>query len=321
VPVGARQTGIIAPVPREPSDELPDQLAATPDFLGQWRDQQRAAIPDPPETLYHYTSSPALISILSSRALWATNAVYTNDQTEVVHSVEMLKRIIDAKLEDRDMDVATDMMLIAADEFYSIVEIYIVCFCRIGDLLSQWRAYGQPGGYALGFDSKVLKSLTGDHVMLVPAVYDEKKQENLTRDLIKRWREMFKGARSEQFPRHVRRLGAFVFAQAFLFLAATFKNRAFEEEDEWRLVYRHQIVIEDGSGIKLDFRERKGMVASYATLQLPAPTQQVLPIRRIVVGPTANAGLAIFGLTGFLKSVGYPDEAVQISPSVVPLRP
>ena len=30
--------------------------------------------------------------------------------------------------------------------------IFLACFCENGNLLSQWRAYGQQGGYALGFE-------------------------------------------------------------------------------------------------------------------------------------------------------------------------
>ncbi|WP_416152053.1 DUF2971 domain-containing protein [Pseudomonas sp. Bout1] len=32
------------------------------------------------------------------------------------------------------------------------------CFSKAGDVLSQWRAYADDGqGYAIGFDSKLLK--------------------------------------------------------------------------------------------------------------------------------------------------------------------
>jgi DUF2971 family protein len=291
------------------------------DFLNAWRDEQTAAAPAPPDIVYHYTNTSALISILKTRQLWATDALYTNDQTEVLHSLVMLTRIVNETQKDRATDIATDMMLIAAEQFYTVVEVYLVCFCRNGDLLSQWRAYGQAGGYAIGFDSTVLKSITGNHVMLAPVLYHGSQQEQLIRDLVQRWRHLFKDAKLEEFDKQIRRLGAFVFAQAFSFFAATFKNEAFREEDEWRLIYRRQVVIKDDSGLGIDFRERKGMVASYAPMPLPAISQTVVPVRHIVMGATANLNLAGFGLAQFLKSVGYPEEAIRISPSDVPLRP
>jgi hypothetical protein len=306
---------------QEPKKPVPKSMAGLGDFLNAWRDEQVAGAPAPPGILYHYTNTSALISILKTRQLWATDALYTNDQTEVLHSLVMLTRIVNEARKDRYTDLATDMMLIAAEEFYTVVEVYLVCFCRNGDLLSQWRAYGQAGGYAIGFDSTVLTSLTGNHLMLAPVVYDPSKQEQLIRDLVQRWRQIFRDAQLEEFDKQIRRLGAFVFAQAFSFLAATFKTEAFQEEDEWRLAYRRQVVIQDDSGLGIDFRERKGMVASFAPMPLPPVSEAVLPVRHIVMGATANLNLAGFGLAQFLKSVGYPEKAIRISPSAVPLRP
>jgi hypothetical protein len=304
----------------EPKKPVPKSMEGLGDFLNVWRDERIAAAPLPPDILYHYTNTSALISILKTRQLWATDALYTNDQTEVLHSLVMLTRIVNEAQKDRAIDIATDMMLIAAEEFYTVVEVYLVCFCRKGDLLSQWRAYGQAGGYAIGFDSTVLTSLTGNHVMLAPVLYDGSKQEQLIRDLVQRWRQPFKDAKLEEFDKQIRRLGAFVFAQAFSFFAATFKSEAFLEEDEWRLVYRRQVVIKDDSGLGIDFRERKGMAASYAPMPLPPISETVVPVRHIVMGATANLNLAGFGLAQFLKSVGYPEKAIHISPSAVPLR-
>jgi len=303
----------------EPTDILPDQLAATPEFLDKWRIERIAGIPATPETLYHYTSGGALISILKSMELRATNAVYMNDRTEVQHSVGILRDVIGVN-HDRHRDVGIDMMLIAAEQLYSILQIYVVCFCRDGDLLSQWRGYAGTSGYALGFDSKVLKGLTGDHVLLTPVVYDPQTQRRLISDLVGRWQEVFRRSDPGAFSRQIRALGAFVFAQALLFLAASFKNDAFHEEDEWRLLYRRQMVVDDGSGIKIDYVERAGMVGSYATLHLPPPTPQTIPVRHFVIGPTSDPPLAAFSLQAFLRSIGYSEDLIQISSSVVPLR-
>jgi hypothetical protein len=62
------------------------------------------------------------------------------------------------------------MMLIAAEEFYRVMQIFVVSFCPDGDLLSQWRGYGQSGGYAIGFDANILKGLTTKDITLAPVV-------------------------------------------------------------------------------------------------------------------------------------------------------
>ncbi len=304
----------------EPNVPVPEAMNQMPHFLADWIKQQIGAIPAPPEPLYHYTDTLGLIGIFKTTEVWATNALYTNDRTEVFHSLLLLHRIIDEVKKDRAQDPATDMMLIAVEEFASIIEVFLVCFCRNGDLLSQWRAYGPTGGYALGFDSGVLKGLVNKHVTLAPVVYNEQLQNQLIRELVERWREIFHHAQPGDYVTQVRRLGAFVFAQAFSFLAATFKNDAFSEEDEWRLIYRRQVQVKDEGDLKIDFRERKGMLASYAPIPLPGVKDNVAPVRQIVLGPTQNPNLAGYAVTRLLEGAGYPQALIHIDASVVPLR-
>lgn len=72
-------------------------------------------------SFYHYTSLPKLFNILENDCLWASNIRFSNDETEV-------KMLNDDKHDD-----------------------YVVCFCKNGDQLSQWRGYCAEGGAAIGF--------------------------------------------------------------------------------------------------------------------------------------------------------------------------
>jgi hypothetical protein len=308
-----------------PTTPLPKALVDASEFLTTWREERIAANLTPPEMLYHYTNVVALMSIFRTNELWATNAAYTNDQTEILHSLLQLRRIVESDLKDRQSDPAADSMLTVAEEFYTIVEAYLLCFCANGDLLSQWRGYGQQGGYAIGFDPSSFGHLieTG-HVMLVPILYDEAEQDRLLRELVARWRSAFKDIPAAEDVRQARRLGAFVFAQAFSYLAAAFKSGAFEEEQEWRLVYRRQVIMpDDGSGLAVRFRDRDGMVTPYVALKgVPAngETAATLPVKRIVMGPTKYPRLAGHGLERFVMNLGYPAGSVIIDLSTVPLR-
>jgi hypothetical protein len=65
-----------------------------------------------------------------------------------------------------------------------IYRTYVACFCEDDNLLSQWRAYGQNGGYSLTFPRDVLsKSLTVSdefyYVELQRVIYDKKIQNQL----------------------------------------------------------------------------------------------------------------------------------------------
>ncbi len=289
-----------------------------------WLNERLAAIPAPPDRLYHYTNAAALLNIFKSNELWATNAAYTNDRTEILHSLRRLKGIAEEGKKERRGDPATDTMLAVADNFYSIIEAYLVCFCAAEDLLSQWRAYGQQGGYALGFESSGLRHLLqGGQVMLIPVVYDDAEQDRLIRELVSRWRGAFTDLLPEEDIRQVRKLGAWAFAQSFSLLAVAFKNRTFAEEQEWRLLYRRQQIIPDGSGLTVSFRDRYGMITPYVVFGAAPPKKDsvaVLPVRDIVMGPTTDPRLAGFGIERFLHALGYPAGSVTVRPSAVPLR-
>jgi hypothetical protein len=56
---------------------------------------------------------------------------------------------------------------------------YITCFSRKGDLLSQWRAYGDDGrGVSIGFDSKLLYKVDSrkNDIYVEDVLYDKEKQ-------------------------------------------------------------------------------------------------------------------------------------------------
>lgn len=303
-----------------PTGPVPKPMDEMPAFIAKWRDERHAAIPTPPERLYHYTNTSGLIGIFKSKELWATDVLYTNDRTEVLHTLALLIDLVMSAKPDRRIDVAADTMLIAAETLYEIVEVFAISLCAKDDLLSQWRGYGRTSGYSLGFDASLLKRLSSNDVMLTPVLYDTAEQKRLISDLVDRWRVMFKGANAQDFDYQRRRLAAFVFGQALSFLEASFKNVAFEEEEEWRLVYRRQVLLQYEGPLPVDFRERLGMVMPYARFPLPPITEDSAPVRRIVLGPTEYPKLAGFGLVQFLKSIGYREELIQVVPSVVPLR-
>ncbi|MBK7928491.1 MAG: DUF2971 domain-containing protein [Bryobacterales bacterium] len=110
----------------------------------------------------------------------------------------------------------------------------VASFCAQGDLLSQWRGYGEFGqGYSIGFDSGYFDSGRHDWVF-VPVVYDSAKQSDLIREVVEY------GCRvcdSEQLRpgAEMAALGHAVSNQLFFF-SHFFKSDAFSEESEWRIL-------------------------------------------------------------------------------------
>lgn len=77
--------------------------------------------------LYHYTSLPVLFSILENDSIWASGTRFSNDSSE-------------------------EMLLTAFPELNQMADSFIVCFSDKEDCLSQWRGYCFEGGAAIEFD-------------------------------------------------------------------------------------------------------------------------------------------------------------------------
>ncbi len=144
------------------------------------------------KNLYHYTNWEGLLGILDSQLLWATHFRFLNDYSEIKLFVEtklpnilypivlresqsFLEKNLDKK--ERFEQEAHALELVVRDEISKFIkrlydsfeeQIYISSFCpEIEDkekkgvnengLLSQWRSYGQDGGFAIVFDADSLK--------------------------------------------------------------------------------------------------------------------------------------------------------------------
>jgi hypothetical protein len=55
-----------------------------------------AGIPRQQDLLYHYTDAGGLMGILESQRLWASNAAYLNDPTELLHARSVYREWLEA---------------------------------------------------------------------------------------------------------------------------------------------------------------------------------------------------------------------------------
>src|SRR5437016_3144985 len=102
-----------------------------------------------PEVLYHYTNLRGLEGILRSRTLWATHIQHMNDRSEYLHFADMavgkLKDILSRRTEPEFIRELKNTIknVKALDPL-----VFVLSLSEAGDLLSQWRAYGE---FAIGF--------------------------------------------------------------------------------------------------------------------------------------------------------------------------
>src|SRR5207247_6603227 len=135
-----------------------------------------------------------VLGIVGGNTLWATNALFLNDEGELRHTAAMVTRLYHREIEREDgpLEDPESITGVIRDFLHRIshlnntgwfnVDAYVVCFCEADDLLSQWRGYGdRGGGFSIGFNpSAVLNTactMTPDcKASLGRVLYDESEQ-------------------------------------------------------------------------------------------------------------------------------------------------
>lgn len=177
--------------------------------------------------VYHYTSFDCLENILQSQKLWLSYVGGSNDYSEFIHGVELFKRILLSQQKNEKINNNIERICKAV-RYAKKSNLCIGCFCKKGDLLSQWRAYGNDGmGLSVGFDTKILERLcTKEEFHFAQCVYDEKDKEDICRSALP------KGYNVSEDPDEDEKTNLFLaMAVPSLFL----KNTAFSEEQEVRI--------------------------------------------------------------------------------------
>jgi hypothetical protein len=128
----------------------------------------------PPETLYHYTSQSGLLGIVETNELWATKLQYMNDDLEFRIALSMAREQLEAIKEHGNAASIAAYALQNSLAGLDDINIFSVCFCETGDLLSQWRGYSASGGgFSIGFDTNVLiDAVHSDNFILGKCIYD-----------------------------------------------------------------------------------------------------------------------------------------------------
>jgi hypothetical protein len=299
--------------------------------------------------LHHYTTAEGLQGIIENNELWATSAYFLNDSAEIVYGCRVLKEALDEWMANNPrpedsliLGMARGLHTTFGDQFLNmhVVEpIYLACFCEDDNLLSQWRTYGQSGGYSLGFQVPAADLHTGQGFKPEPCTYTSKwvKVEYDKKEQIKKCREILDAILSPfDKPETARALAAIgdhplvgypIICRAIIDLlmeeVVGFKNEAFAVEKEWRVVVRRRELTKQGTddGGKTHppvyFRaSTRGALIPYVKLIPSVPTEK-LPVYCVRTGPTLDANVSTLALPLFLHARGFP---VRIRKSEISLR-
>src|SRR5215210_578604 len=143
--------------------------------------------------IYHYTDLNGLRGIVDNHDLWLTHSRYSNDDEELTHGSQIVKKVIEEEFAG-DTDRRRKKYLKDIDTIFNLPKaegVYICCFCEEDNLLSQWRSYGANGtGVSLSLDPARFSYITGPDsppsglVRLWKVFYDEAVQSNIVRNAI-----------------------------------------------------------------------------------------------------------------------------------------
>ena len=317
--------------------------------------------------LYHYTNEQGLYGILDNQCIWATHYKFLNDYSEIILFREKLieflypptfeyfeemsrqypnfQEIVTAK-GGLDIMVRHDNEVFV-DESYKILnhEIYIASFCKEHEdnyinnngLLSQWRAYGGDGGFAIVFKTLGLEEILSserdafhyDGFLIADVIYsddEEKYKSELSEPLSKistYQKEIYRQIseqilEGEQQPSNVE--DAY---PDFVQCITRYKDRGFKEEQEIRIVamptvldrsYR-EIEGEEHCNSKLEkkreFRDKNGRRTPY--IELFRSLDGALPIEKIIVGPHKDKEIRAATLRIYLRNTD-----IEVTVSEIP---
>jgi hypothetical protein len=193
------------------------------------------------------------------------------------------------------------------------VDTYVLCFCAAGDVLSQWRAYGERGGgFALGFRTGAMKHRRkdGPRFDLCKVEYRERVQRQRIEQLLGRAYQVLQSSAVS-----VSQLATVV--RNFLAMyCVVFKSPAFREEREWRGVFTTYM-----AEVPTRFRPSVERIVPFVELPLAstkgAPVS-ALPLSVIRYGPTLQPDTTERSLRLILKTHGL--DGIKVEASGVPLR-
>lgn len=287
-------------------------------------------ISDTYKHLYHYTTWEGLQGILESRTLWATHFKFLNDNTEMALFMserlpdllfpvvlEKYQEFLNENPQSKKMFEKDRKDIIACAKYDTSIlikslydplqeQIYVSSFCgesknpyiNENGLLSQWRAYGKNGGFAIVLDTEKLEEAINiehnnfayGYTSIADVVYNHK-EDFFTKELSTNISDILKyvGLTLDSvLNSNKHKKDEPDGYSALLGCITRYKHQAFAEENEIRIVTHlltgNLITSEESRKAKeVKFRAREDEQVPYIVFF--EGNKSLLPIKKIIVGP------------------------------------
>jgi hypothetical protein len=272
-------------------------------------------------TLYHYTRQESFISLLSKRTFWVSNVRHFSDYSEIEYAYDLLWHLVSERSKEPAYGLEQGFLKLLLEEAKpeKHADSYVLCFSTKFDDLNQWRSYASPGlGYCIGFKNHALEALAERHNGRIGrCVYSRKSQEQIVsallvhalRDLSTYFPYYGKGEINEGLAQARSK----VFIDQFSSIAPLFKNPAFAEESEVRLIFDSA-----PSSIPIHFRSGLTSIVPYIEIEFQITDLYALSPETVMVKTCSRPEFVAEAARKFLTHSRY--ENVPVNSSIIPYR-
>ena len=284
------------------------------------------------ETLYHYCSSEAFLSIIKSKKIRLSALSLSNDSSEGTHVVRIFEELAEA---DGLTEPIRDSIIKTIRKLQACSRQLGFCLSEEGNRLALWERYADKGaGVSIGFSEPGLNPPFGEYygTELKQVIYNPAKQKKLLKDYYLKIVKNIRNGESHRSraqssisdPQQVaseNESWGKCMRDAFLCIAMLqlelykIKSPDFKDECEWRLI------TEFPSGNKRlenGFTERHGLIRPYATISIPLSGDSCRPfaINEVILGPRNRTPNWV--VEQFLKQNGFGEP--KVSKSMIPYQ-
>lgn len=280
--------------------------------------------------LYHYTTLSGFLGIVGSRTIWATSIDHLNDKEEFFHGLEFATQLLpglhtrcdnQTKIVEAALERLAEQKATIVGHRHAITGIFTASFTEDGDLLSQWRGYTGSAGVSLGFRAKDLETATNigsstwfDRFVLRQCIYEDGEKADSVQEILEDAFEQSEQSNGDEFDPVY--WGSW-FCNQMLSVICSFKNIAFREEREWRLIKLYP----NWSSPNIKVRASPQTLVPYFDAPIIFGERQEtadICLDHIVIGPGEHQQLTEHSVRFATRNVGF--DPLRISRSIIPYR-
>jgi hypothetical protein len=271
------------------------------------------------DIIWHYASGNALLGIIETGTLYATQVSCLNDSTEIRYAAKLVRDAfinLGSNTEEEEEKRFLDRIIKATvEEPAAPTNLpsawFVTCFSKEKDDLSQWRAYtGGENGYAIAF---LAGGFLGRGSLVARVNYDEEQHKQVAENVANSTMLFFKEGLKARSTGEVNTATIDSWATEFLgewerfvgHLAPMVKDPAFRGENEYRIV--HELQAQEIG--QLLFKQKETLMSRHLPLIFPPPNwatrSQLLPIAEVMVGPSRHKEISRVSVETLLRQKGY----------------